>query len=211
MKKSLFILALAFASACANDSSRVYKNMLGWDDGIAYRRCFSKDIFAGISFMGGINKNDRYQYGHSVYYRPDTQIVSSSTNVDTSIYYNARMTLLLGKTIIKEKWLYVNFFIFPYFTNYWSHGIARSQSSSRSWDYEIGSSLGFEPSFTLFKRFVFGSKFGVECSYQRNGNNSTGNSSYSSYDDKSDSHSYRFSIFGTNFSTNLSLFGYYRF
>ena len=58
MTKLLVIFVLTFASAYANDSSRVYKNMVGWDDGIAYRRMLSPDYFIGISLLGGLNKSE---------------------------------------------------------------------------------------------------------------------------------------------------------
>jgi hypothetical protein len=33
--------------------------------------------------------------------------------------------------------------------------------------YLLGGIIGFEPAFTVFGRFTFGSKFGLDCNYQR--------------------------------------------
>jgi len=95
------------------------------------------------------------------------------------------------------------------FTYDWRDSWGTSPSNSQYRMYQIGSVFGFEPSFTVFDRFTFGSKFGIDCRYRKGGNDYH-NRSGIDYD-KSKIKQYEVHIIGGNFSASMRLYGYYEF
>lgn len=206
---ALFICMLFVNVSFSEDKQ--YRNSLGWDDGLSYRYNFQNHFFLGMSIFGSYNKNLGY---NSYINQSQSQPSYSNATNDSVNTYDVNFNIKFGRELLAVKWMKVNFFISPYVDYYWKD--SKYDNVYGKYEYKIyllGGTIGFEPAFTLFGRFTFGSKFGLDCNYQRTKNTSIQVSSNSSQTSEanSDVRNYNFKIFGTNFSTNLHLFGLLNF
>jgi hypothetical protein len=211
MNRTAFILIIAILNVTGGQPDNPRKNGIGWDDGLAYRRYLPRNFFVGLSVFGSTRQDDMYsRRSYSVYSTSNQTSLYSESNNQNGKTYNGRIRFLSGKRVISRKLLSVNFIIFPYIIYEYQERLGDDIEVNYLKRYWFGGMVGFEPSFTLFGRFTFGSKFGVDCSYMKNDEQRkyTDNRT-SSY--KGNDKSYQFEIFGTNFSTNLRLYGYYEF
>jgi hypothetical protein len=206
---TLFV-CLLFVNASYSEEKQ-YRNSLGWDDGLSYRYNFKNHCFLGMSIFGSYNKRMGYS-SNSFQYQPQESYYNTTN--DSVNEYAVNFDIKLGREILKIKWMKVNFFISPYIDYTWQNRkISNAIGKYEYKNYSLGGTIGFEPSFTLFGRFTFGSKFGLDCNYQRTESNdlqvylSRGQTTES----RSDVRDYNFRVFGTNFSTNLHMFGLVNF
>jgi hypothetical protein len=211
MAKVITLLVCILFVNVSYSEEKQYRNSLGWDDGLSYRYNFKNHYFLGMSIFGSYHKKMGYN-SNSFQYQPQESYYNTvSDSVNT---YDVNFNIKLGREILTVKWMKVNFFISPYVDYTWQN--RKNSNAVGKYEYKnylLGGTIGFEPAFTLFRRFTFGSKFGLDCNYQRTESHDLQvylNRSQTT-ESKSDDRDYNFRIFGTNFSTSLHLFGLVNF
>lgn len=208
---TLFVCML-FVISYSEDKQ--YRNSLGWDDGLSYRYNFKSHYFLGMSILGSYNKELGYDFNSYQYQSQSLSPTLNSNKTNDSVNtYDVNFNIKFGREILAVKWIKINFFISPYIDYNWQD--QKNDNVYGKYDYKrylLGGIIGFEPAFTVFGRFTFGSKFGLDCNYQRTKTNVLRIYSNSQTSEmKADDKSYNFKVFGTNFSTNLHLFGLVNF
>jgi hypothetical protein len=134
----LFIFTISFAE-------NNYKNAIGWDEGISYRRILNDKLCLGVSF--------NYYY-NAHFYSP-----TDSTDYTTSSVFRPEMQLGVLYSIMKYDFFNLNILVSSKFIPY---------SGADYFNFENTTRIGLCPTFTIKNRFLFEIPFGIYTEYRYN-------------------------------------------
>jgi hypothetical protein len=208
MKCFVFILiALALPPAAKNEPSTDYRNALGWDDGIAYRKNLRGGFYLGVSAMGSTTRSTRQNSLVPFETSDDDDTTPYKNSRSSTARHTIRLRFLTGKRIIRHEWMNVRFFINPEYSYQWTDSWGYSSENRGYWDFYAGGTAGFEPSFTVLNRFTFGSRFGIRGIYRWAKNEDVSSSGLN----EQNIESWQINCIGTDLFANVKIFGYYEF
>ena len=203
---AILLFCSATLTAAADEQLKNFRNALGWDNGIAYRRYMKNGFFIGVSLQGSTSKS--YDQADVVSYESGEDDVINHTKVNRSgVSYTTLANFQMGKKIIQHRWMAIRFLLYPEYEYRWYDSWGTAVQNRWQWIFSAGGFIGFEPSFTVLQRFTFGTRFGLKGTY------SWSKQSSSSADKTSDEtrNRYDVTIIGKDLSASMRLFGYYEF
>jgi hypothetical protein len=199
--KSAFFAFILTASMFAQDSLQ-YRNAIGWNSGLSYRRYLPHNWWIGAMVGFNVTSGTRQDTSRYTDWYSDTSITNSRIYNDTTRYYSGKIKLEIGKEIFRIKMLAWDAFL----SQAYSYSNSRSNNGGSGTGAEsnpthtLTTSLGLEPKVFLFNRFSLGTDFGIQFSH------SFGSEKGSAADSSPSSLSIRESS-GKNTGNNFSVFG----
>jgi len=170
MHKFLSILLFCFVAVLFAQDHAEYKNALGWESGLSYRRYINNTVWVGINLTGSYTNN----VTNDTSFDQDKKISNDSityqyinADKDTTKTYSGTVKIELGKEIFKYKKLDISIYL----------GAGYTLTDSRTYQFNSGSYLnetkghsilgiiGLEPKIFLWDKISIGTQLGIQYTY----------------------------------------------
>jgi hypothetical protein len=176
LQKILFVMCILLCSTFAKEEkSHSYKNALGWDGGLTYRRYFNDGLYLSSSINGSFNKREGYDTSSNTRSseNPANELYMSRSSDGLSYSSFGKITTRLSKELFMQGPIAVSSFISGSFSYKRSTsnntssmaGVQQGLDIYNNDEYGLGMSIGFEPNFWLYKRFHLGMLFGLQYNF----------------------------------------------
>jgi hypothetical protein len=170
MYKVLSILLYCFVAVLFAQDQTSYKNALGWESGLSYRRYISNSIWVGVNVAGNydntlINDTNFEQLSRS----PNDSIVSinRAAGKDTDKTYSGTIKIELGKEIFRYKKLGIDAYVGAGYT-LTDDKVYRGENGpyfNETKGHAFLGIIGFEPKIFLWDRLSLGTQLGLQYTY----------------------------------------------
>jgi hypothetical protein len=168
MHKVLSIVLLCLVAQVFAQKQTTFKNAIGWDKGISYRRYIANDFWAGVNVSGTYSRASSNDSTFDSSKTSDTTFYTyKMSNKDSSTDYSGTIKLELGKELFAFKKVSVDAFVALGYT-YGKNYLARSQSQLYKNERTNNSFLGViavEPKIFIWDRISIGTQFGMQFTY----------------------------------------------
>jgi len=167
----LFYIVVITVTVTATENTTLYKNGLGWDNGLSYRRRLSENYTLTVRLSGDAS----YEISNGDVIRKDVNVPENTTEnstkviADSSLQYSVGVTLGLSKKLIRERIFSLDGFLRGGYEHNWRDRKSKEGDRNNMWTgYTVHSIIGFEPAVWVMNRMSISTRFGLQYEYQYN-------------------------------------------
>lgn len=179
MHKVPSILLFCFISVLFAQDQPVFKNAVGWESGVSYRRYVNNSVWVGINATGSYDNATANDTQFSVATFPANDSTASRLNrgKNTDRMYSGTIKIELGKEIFTYKKLDIDAFVAAGYThseNKTFNGVNESYFSEATGNAFLAI-IAVEPKIFLWDRISIGTQLGLGYTYTNSKYNSNNN------------------------------------
>ena len=169
MNKILSISLFCCVSVLFAQEKTNFKNAIGWESGLSYRRYIKNDIWVGINLSGSYDNtlSSDTQFNSTTFITNDSTSKTTSIGKDTNKVFSGTIKIELGKEIFSYKKLEIDAFVAAGFTltdNKSYSGVSSSYFNETK-GHSILGIIAFEPKVFLWEKISIGTQIGIQYSY----------------------------------------------
>jgi hypothetical protein len=209
MHRFYSVLLFCFIPVLFAQDQDSFKNSLGWESGLSYRRYVTRNSWIGVNLTGSYNNmlTKGTQFDSNVTVANDSISKHTTDYTDTNVSYSGTIKIEFGKEIFRYKKLNIDAFVAGGYTlsgnKYYRGGIdtySLDTYSNEEPSQSVLAIIGLEPKLFIWDRISFGTQFGFIYTYTYLKRNSNYSNNYSTSINTSRDN-------GSSFTNNLKLFG----